>query len=158
MLVLTETGQSKDVPVSEVNAGNYIVPKGEEHLYHAVIEVKQFDTKSGKRLSIPRVQKFGQKSFTAGQVKSNLEKQGFEIIVLHDPKLWLEKNADSMRLAAEENSKKALEAKKEKEETEKAAKEKAENDRIDAAVEKKVAEILAKQAIPAVKQKQEEKK
>jgi hypothetical protein len=83
------TKNGKDVPVSELTAENYRVPAGEEKLYHCVIEVVQFDPKTGKRLSTPRVQKFGRKTFET-LVYKTLKKQGYEVKILHNPTGWEE--------------------------------------------------------------------
>ena len=45
------TKDGRDTPISNLTSDNYIVPKGEERSYHAVIEVEQYDQKTGKRLS-----------------------------------------------------------------------------------------------------------
>ena len=74
---------TKDVPIVEVTAENYIVPRGEEGTYHCRIEQKQFDPRSGKRLSKPRIQKFDAKMYPA--IARNLRQQGWDIEVLHDP-------------------------------------------------------------------------
>ncbi len=78
------TKDGRDTPVERLTPENYIVPKGEEKDYHAVIEVKQFDPKTGKRLSKPRVQKFGKKIFETS-VRDSLRKQGYDVLILHDP-------------------------------------------------------------------------
>lgn len=62
----------------------YQVPKGEENMYHCVIEQKQFDASTGQRLSRPVVQKFGKKFFeTFGM--HQLKQQGYAITILHNP-------------------------------------------------------------------------
>ena len=44
MQVKTEIeGKFKDVSILNVTPENFIVPKGEEHLYHCRIEIKKFD-------------------------------------------------------------------------------------------------------------------
>ena len=48
-------GKTKDVAIIDVTPENYIVPDNEKHLYHCVIEIKKFDSETGKRLSIPPV-------------------------------------------------------------------------------------------------------
>ena len=59
----------KDVPITDVTAKNYIVPDKEQGDYHVVLEVRQFDPKTGKRLSKPRIQKFDPKTWnTVGRV------------------------------------------------------------------------------------------
>lgn len=115
------------MPVEKLTPENYIVPKGEERFYHVVIEVRQFDQKTGKRISRPRVQKFGKKMFEA-HIQASLRKQGYDIVVLHNPNEWLK-----------ENQAKAAQAAKEQAE----AKAKAEKEKFDAAVAAAVAKVLA---------------
>lgn len=79
----------RDLPVLEVTKDNYIVPTGEEHLYHCRIEVKKFNAETGERQSQPRIQKFGATSFRTS-IKKNLVKQGYTIDILHDPTEFLQ--------------------------------------------------------------------
>lgn len=123
--MLTKDG--RDTPIEKLTPDNYIVPKGEERAYHAVIEVKQFDQKTGRRISQPRVQKFGKKSFES-HIADSLRKQGYEIVILHDPNAWIK----------EQQAKAAEIAKAEAE-----AKKKAEQEKFDAAVAAAVAKALA---------------
>ena len=138
MRVKTETeGKTKDVDVTKVTPENYIVPDNEKHLYHCVIEVRKFDSETGKRLSVPRVQKFGKKMYE-NNVAEFLKKQGYTVVVLHDPNEWL---ADQ----AEENKAKAAADAKAKEEAD--AKAKAEEK---AALKAEIlAELKAAGVIPA---------
>ena len=122
------TKDGRDTPIVNLTPDNYIVPKGEERYYHAVIEVVQFDQKTGKRLSKPRVQKFGKKSFEAS-IQASLRKQGYTVTILHDPNTWI----------AEQQEKAAAQAKAEAE-----AKAKAEQEKFDAAVAAAVEKELAK--------------
>lgn len=138
--MLTKDG--RDTPIEKLTPENYIVPKGEERFYHAVIEVKQFDQKTGKRISRPRIQKFGKKMFET-IVNESLRKQGYEIIILHDPNAWIK-----------EQQAKAEQVRKEQE----AAKAKAEQEKFDAAVAAAVAKVLAQQAGQAEKAEQVEPK
>lgn len=139
------TKDGRDTPIEKLTAENYIVPKGEEKDYHAVIEVVQFDQKTGKRISQPRVQKFGKKIFEA-HVLNSLRKQGYTVTILHDPNVWLKEQA-----AKAEQEKAEAEAAKAKAEQEKfdAAVDKAVSERVDAAVEAAVAKALAEQAAKA---------
>lgn len=84
-------GKTKDVNVAEVTPENYIVPDNEKKLYHCIIEVRKFDSETGKRLSVPRIQKFGKKTFENG-VAHNLKLQGYTVTILHDPNEWLAEN------------------------------------------------------------------
>lgn len=121
------TKDGRDTPIEKLTPDNYIVPKGEERAYHAVIEVKQFDPKTGKHISQPRVQKFGKKSFES-HISDSLRKQGYDVLILHDPNAWIK-----------EQQAKATERAKAQEE----AKKKAEQERFDAAVAAAVAKALA---------------
>ena len=94
MRVKTATeGKTKDVAITDVTPENYIVPSNEQHLYHCVIEVRKFDSETGKRLSVPRIQKFGKKSFENG-ILDALKKQGYTITVLHDPNEYVKAQAE----------------------------------------------------------------
>lgn len=105
----------------------YVVPKGEERYYHALIEVKQFDPKTGQRISRPRVQKFGKKIFDR-VVRDALMKQGYEVTILHNPTEWIKAQAAQQAASA----KAAREAK-----------EKAEAEKMQAAIDAAVAKALA---------------
>lgn len=131
------TKDGRDTPIEKLTPDNYIVPKGEERAYHAVIEVVQYDPKTGKKLSKPRVQKFGKKSFEA-TIQASLRKQGYTVTILHDPNTWI----------AEQKEKAAAKAKADAE-----AKAKAEQEKFDAAVAAAVAKALAERdaAEPAEK-------
>ena len=124
------TKDGRDTAIENLTADNYIVPRGEEMSYHCVIEVKQFDQKTGQRISRPRVQKFGRKAFETS-VRDSLVKQGYDIKVLHDPTEWIRQNQAAI----------AAKAKAAKE-----AAEKAEKERFDAAVAAAVEKALAAQA------------
>ena len=121
------TKDGRDTPIEKLTAENYIVPTGEEKDYHAVIEVVQFDPKTGKRISRPRVQKFGKKIFEA-HVADSLRKQGYTVTILHDPNVWLKEQAAKRERAAKEAA---------------AAKAKADQEKFDAAVAAAVAKALA---------------
>lgn len=100
---------TKDVPILEVTAANYIVPQGEEGTYHCRIEQKQFNPSDGKRLSRPRIQKFEPKSWPS--VKRNLLQQGWEIDVLYDPTDFLNKQKEKAQQTEAERQRLAEEAK-----------------------------------------------
>lgn len=140
------TKDGRDTPIEKLTPDIYIVPKGEERFYHAVIEVVQYDPKTGKKLSRPRVQKFGKKMFES-VVQTSLRKQGYTVTILHDPNVWI-------------NEHRAMAAAKAKADAE--AKEKAEKEKFDAAVAAAVAKALADrektdpEAKPARRAKKEE--
>ena len=98
MLVKTQDG-THDVPMINaltgeynVNAGNYIVPAGEEALYHVIQEQKKFNAETGKRLSKPIIQKYGKKEYET-IVQRQLRLQGFQVVVLHEPVISEKKSA-----------------------------------------------------------------
>lgn len=110
-----EKGKIKDVAIYDVTADNYIVPEGEEKFYHCLIEVKQFDRSTGKRLSIPRIQKFGKKFFESVGLHQ-LRQQNYDVVILHNPREWEEKQKhieEANRKKREEEAK--LKAEKEAE-------------------------------------------
>lgn len=113
--------------ILELTPENYKVPKGEERSYHCVIECVEFDRKTGKRLSVPRIQKFGAKMFEA-HIYSSLKKQGYNVTILHDPKKWLKEHEAEMKAKAAEQAK---------------AKEAAEKEAFDKAVQAAVAKQMA---------------
>lgn len=94
------TKDGRDTAIENLTAENYIVPKGEEKVYHVVIEMKQFDPRTARRLSTPRVQKFGKKTFDT-HVRATLTKQGYSITILHDPSEWLAKHQAEAKAKAE---------------------------------------------------------
>ena len=115
---------TKDVPIVEVTAENYIVPRGEEGTYHCRIEQKQFDPRSGKRLSRPRIQKFDAKMYPA--IARSLRQQGWDIEVLHDPTDFLQEQ----EAKRQERETLTIQQRKELEEKRKAAERKALKDEI----------------------------
>ena len=115
---------TKDVPIVEVTAENYIVPRGEEGTYHCRIEQKQFDQRSGKRLSKPRIQKFDAKMYTS--IIRNLRQQGWDIEVLYDPTDFLQEQ----EAKRQERETLTIQERKELEEKRKAAERKALKDEI----------------------------
>lgn len=142
MLVKTPEGEMKDVQIYQSNSNeyaitpqNYVVPEGEEGNYHAILEVKQFDSASGQRISIPRIQKFGPKWFDSMDGESDLKKQGYSIIVLHDPKKWMAKNQSKIQEQKEKAAQDAIDKKAELE-----AEKQAE---ADAALQLKINELVA---------------
>lgn len=119
MLVQTQQG-IKDVKVDNVTPENYIVPKGEEHKYHVILEVKAFDPADGKKRSVPRIQKIGHKTYES-KLYPQFVRQGYNIIVLHNPNDWIAENvnhteqlkqakADAIKAKQDEAEAKRLEA------------------------------------------------
>lgn len=105
MRVKVSEGKTKDVAIIDVTPENYIVPDNEKHLYHCVIEIKKFDSETGKRLSIPRIQKFGKKGYE-NSIAEHLKRQGYTITVLHDPNEYVKAQAEekAARTAAQQKA------------------------------------------------------
>lgn len=148
MRVKVSEGKTKDVAIIDVTPENYIVPDNEKHLYHCVIEIKKFDSETGKRLSIPRIQKFGKKGYE-NSIAEHLKKQGYTITVLHDPNEYIKAQAEekAARTAAQQKAAEEKAAADAKAKSEAEAKAKAEEK---AALKAEIlAELKAAGVIPA---------
>ena len=110
---------TKDVPLTEVTTENYIVPKGEETLYHVVQELKQFDQKTGRRLSRPVLQKYDAKVWA--KQKKALVSWGYDLVIVHDPAEYIRKRDEEMQRTADERRRKAQEAEQKRKADERAA-------------------------------------
>lgn len=110
---------TKDVDILEVTPENYIVPKGEEGSYHCRIEQTNFNPRTGKRNSVPRIQKFEAKMWP--MLKRNLKLQGWDIDVLYDPTDYLKKKEEEAQLTLEQRIKKQQEAEEAKKKAEREA-------------------------------------
>jgi len=137
MIVKLDDGRRKDVSITEVTAENYIVPANEQHLYHTLIEIVDYD-KRGRRMSQPRLQKFGKKIFESN-VRDGLKKQGYDLTILYDPTEYLEQHKGETTGAGVSVDVAVKTALKAQEEKHKAEMQKA----IDAAVAKALAEMSA---------------
>lgn len=118
--MLVKFGQgTKDVPIKEVTAANYIVPKGEEHTYHVLQCLPNYHQRTGQDLSQRRIQKYGLKEFK--DISRILRQQGYELTILYDPTDYIksQQEAEEERKALTETKRRELEAKKR--EAEKAA-------------------------------------
>ena len=133
------TKDGRDTPLVKLTPELYIVPKGEERFYHVLIEMRSFDPKTGTRLSRPRVQKFGKKIFDA-HVRESLTKQGYTLVILHDPTEWLAKSREEAAAKAKADAE--AKAKAEKEQFDAAVAAEVEK-QVGAAVEAAVAKALA---------------
>ena len=148
MRVKVSEGKTKDVAIIDVTPENYIVPDNEKHLYHCVIEIKKFDSETGKRLSIPRIQKFGKKGYE-NSIAEHLKKQGYTITVLHGPNEYVKAQAEekAARTAAQQKAAEEKAAADAKAKAEAEAKAKAEEK---AALKAEIlAELKAAGVIPA---------
>lgn len=81
---------------------NYIIPKGEERLFHVRQELVQYDPKTGRKLSKPSIKKYGMKIFLTN-LRDRLIQQGYTLEILSDPRTYAE------RMKAEAEAKVAAE-------------------------------------------------
>lgn len=121
------TKDGRDTQIENLTPDNYIVPKGEEKFYHVVLEIENYDRKTGKKLSKAYVQKFGKKIFDT-HVHASLKRQGYKITILHDPTAWVNQQREKAAAVAKEAA---------------AAKAEAEKAKFDAAVDAAVAKATA---------------
>lgn len=110
---------TKDVSILEVTPENYIVPKGEEGVYHCRIEQKSFNASTGERQSRPRIQKFEPKMWP--MLSRNLKLQGWTVEVMHDPTEWIKKQEEKAAMTEAERIKQRQEAEAQRKAEEKAA-------------------------------------
>lgn len=129
--------------IERITPENYKVPKGEERSYHCIIECVQYDSKTGKKISVPRIQKFGRKMFES-HVYSSLKKQGYNVIILHNPTEWLKEQAEIAKQKAEEAAAKKAEEEKALAEAKKAEEEKKFKEAVAAEVARQVAALQNK--------------
>ena len=94
---------TKDVSILEVTPENYIVPKGEEGVYHCRIEQKSFNASTGERQSRPRIQKFEPKMWP--MLCRNLKLQGWTVEVMHDPTEWIKQQEEKAAMTEAERIK-----------------------------------------------------
>nr|DAW08647.1 MAG TPA: hypothetical protein [Caudoviricetes sp.] len=138
-------------PLDDVTMENYNVPKGEEGIYHVVLEVKEFDKNTGERKSTPTMQKFGVVAFETSL--SQLRHLGYNVRVVYDPTQYLknkqEAEAQAQAQAQEEAEaqrvEQALEEQRKQHEQELEEQRKALEAEKEEAIKKAVAEELAKQ-------------
>lgn len=131
-------------PLDNVTADNYKVPQGEEGIYHVVLEVKEFDRKTGERTSVPRVQKFGVNAFETAF--PNLKRLGYDVRVVYDPTSWLEEQAKRAEEQEQQGAQYAAEAQQAAIEAALEKQRKEFEDKQQAAIEKAVAEALKAQS------------
>ena len=110
---------TKDVNILEVTPENYIVPKGEEGVYHCRIEQKSFNASTGERQSRPRIQKFEPKMWP--MLSRNLKLQGWMVEVMHDPTEWIKQQEEKAAMTEAERIRQRQEAEAQRKAEEKAA-------------------------------------
>lgn len=115
-----KTKNGSELPVEQITADNYKVPAGEERLYHIKQEIKQYNPKTGVKISVPSVQKFGPKVFKA-IVERNLRRLGYTIEVLHDPIAWMQANAAKLAEIQAQRQREQAQAQQARKDAERAA-------------------------------------
>lgn len=90
--------------IEGLTSKNYKVPQGEENVYHCKVEIVEFNKKTGKKMSRPRIQKFGKKIFES-VVYDSLLKQGYTVEVLYNPTEYLKQRMAQGKTNAAEQKK-----------------------------------------------------
>lgn len=131
MLIKLEDGRMKDVAITEVTPANYIVPEGEECSWHCIIEVVKFSSATGKRLSVPRVQKFDDKIWKS-IMERQLKLQGYTVTILHDPTADIKAKEEKIKMLKESVTPKRKSAEEQEREIE---------ERVKKLVDQRIAEL-----------------
>lgn len=93
-------------PLDDLSTENFQVPAGEESIYHVVLEVKEFNHKTGERISAPRMQTFGANAFEKSF--ADLKRLGYDVRVVYDPTKFLEEQRQKAAQAEEDRIEEAL--------------------------------------------------
>lgn len=70
--------------LDQLNESNYVCPQDEVKLYHVVQEVKEFNPKTGQRISVPVLQKYKRKTFKL-DILPRLPRLGYTLRIVFDP-------------------------------------------------------------------------
>ena len=70
--------------LDQMNESNYVCPQDEVKLYHVVQEVKEFNPKTGQRISVPVLQKYKRKTFEL-DILPRLPRLGYTLRIVFDP-------------------------------------------------------------------------
>lgn len=70
--------------LDQLNESNYVCPQDEVKLYHVVQEVKEFNPKTGQRISVPMLQKYKRKTFEL-DILPRLPRLGYTLRIVFDP-------------------------------------------------------------------------
>lgn len=70
--------------LDQLNESNYVCPLDEVKLYHVVQEVKEFNPKTGQRISVPVLQKYKRKTFEL-DILPRLPRLGYTLRIVFDP-------------------------------------------------------------------------
>jgi len=111
ILTIPESKKRKEPEMTDGTL--YVVPTKERKIFHIEVEDKQFDPKSGKKISKPHIVKLDGTS-EYKQFITNVYKSGLEYSILHDPRPYFGMSKAEMKaedkkffdLAGKENRKK----------------------------------------------------
>lgn len=85
---LEGTGEEKPEPIvkpkNDSVMESYVPAANERHLIHAEMEVVSYNQSTGKKLSVPMIQKFNTKEWP--QIEKTAPQQGYTIKILFDPR------------------------------------------------------------------------
>lgn len=84
--------------LDQLNESNYVCPQDEVKLYHVIQEVKEFNPKTGQRISVPVLQKYKRKTFEL-DVFPRLPRLGYTLRVVFDPVKYESKISEARRAA-----------------------------------------------------------
>ena len=70
--------------LDQLNESNYVCPQDEVKLYHVIQEVKEFNPKTGQRISVPMLQKYKRKTFEL-DILPRLPRLGYTLRIVFDP-------------------------------------------------------------------------
>lgn len=70
--------------LDQLNESNYVCPQDEVELYHVIQEVKEFNPKTGQRISVPMLQKYKRKTFEL-DILPRLPRLGYTLRIVFDP-------------------------------------------------------------------------
>lgn len=85
--------------LDQLNESNYVCPQDEVKLYHVIQEVKEFNPKTGQRISVPVLQKYKRKTFEL-DILPRLPRLGYTLRIVFDPVKY-ESTISETRRAAE---------------------------------------------------------
>lgn len=85
--------------LDQLNESNYVCPQDEVKLYHVIQEVKEFNPKTGQRISVPALQKYKRKTFEL-DILPRLPRLGYTLRIVFDPVKY-ESTISEARRAAE---------------------------------------------------------
>lgn len=103
-----KTKDGNNVSILELTPENYLVPQGEEMVYHCRLELVDFDKKTGARKSKPKIVKVGQKAFEK-YIRDTWLKQGYKLDILYNPNEWIKARLEA-KSAGKANAKAKQEA------------------------------------------------